>query len=69
MNDWKPTHRLTWNGRNIDVMECDGALYTRDEWNACERADWEMTDGSPHFQGGIPIGTLTIAPLNRDPAI
>jgi len=50
---WIQTHVIedTSRGRTIKVMECDGCYYTREEWDACEKADWTEGEGFAIFQG------------------
>lgn len=70
MNEFRPTHRITWTPRNgscevIDVMACDPAdlgdpghtLYTSEEWEAADEADWHMdADGQVWHQGQATPG-------------
>lgn len=60
---FRPTHKITHNGRDILVMEEPGdigqgsTLYTEAEWEACGRADWELNRvGGLLFQGQVPTG-------------
>jgi len=74
MNAWKATHQITFvtasgtASTRSTVMLLDGAGYTRSEWDAGARADWERdADGRWLFHGqatpgGCP-GTVTVRTL------
>lgn len=60
MTKFTPTHRITRpDGRSIDVMLCDGAAYTADEWTSATTADYERDDaGQWTFQGEAFTGEI-----------
>lgn len=56
-----PTHRITFtpatgDARVYDVCLCDGAAYTREEWESESPADWECVDGAWRCQGNVTPG-------------
>jgi hypothetical protein len=57
MSKFKATHEITDSRgtRAIPVIESEGALYTRQEWDRETAADWEIVDGELRFQGGVPV--------------
>ena len=78
MSVWTPTHKITWTptGALPDVemvmLDADetgaGPAYTRGEWRADARADWERDEsGVWTFQGeatpGGAVGTVEVAAL------
>lgn len=49
---FQPTHRIVTPSAIIPVMLCDGAAYTREEYEASAPADYErQDDGAWTFQG------------------
>jgi len=63
---WQATHRITWTPTGgepevIDVMESDGSLYTREEWEAAEAADWSIgEDRRIYFREGAAPGNGSV---------
>ena len=59
--EFKATHVITvrWNNgitEYIPVMRDGDCLYTEDEWNAADAADWTVDeDGNILFQGQVPV--------------
>lgn len=48
MTPFTTTHIITVTDhtgtQRIPVMECEGALFTREEWDAAVSADWSLDD-------------------------
>ena len=63
---WNATHQITWTPTGlepevIDVMEYDGSLYTREEWEAAEPAYWMIDqDRRIYFREGVAPGNGSI---------
>lgn len=64
MTEFQPTHVITIvrAGQREEIpVQLDeqspgfGPLYTRQEWNAAEAADWELVAGECRFQGQVPV--------------
>lgn len=54
---WKATHRIISRGETVYLMLCDdGPAYTEAEWDACDNADYELSDGNWFFQGQPILG-------------
>jgi hypothetical protein len=55
---FRATHQITTKDETIPVLLVDGVAYTRDEWDADARADWEFThDTGLLFQGQVIDGS------------
>lgn len=57
---WHHTHTICvvehyGASREIEVYDCDGAWYTREEWQADARADWEYDERGLLHQGDVPM--------------
>ena len=50
---FEATGQIVAEGRTIEVMKLDGALYTREEWDSDGplKCDWELDEGEVLFQG------------------
>lgn len=58
---FKATHIINDNDEFIEVMLIDGAAYTRSEFEAESRADYErQEDGSWTFQGQAFAGSVRV---------
>lgn len=53
--EFKPTHRVVMNGIQDELMDVEGALYTKEEWDSGTKADWELVEGNLFFQGSVPL--------------
>lgn len=54
MNNFIPTHVIVGkDGTETLVMLDNQNLYTEEEWNDYERADWTLIDGVLCFQGSF----------------
>ncbi|HEY8943206.1 MAG TPA: hypothetical protein VIM73_03040 [Polyangiaceae bacterium] len=68
-NEFNPTHEITvtsLDGSKTEsklVQLVDGAAYTREEWDACDSADWEYAEETGWtFQGrSAPNGNCTVS--------
>ena len=64
---WQATHQITWTPTGgepdvIDVMARDGSLYTREEYEACDSADWTIdANRRIYFCDGVAPGNGTVA--------
>jgi len=79
MSDFKPTHKIIWNGQTEKVMysegdhdDCDahgsdalcGSFFTKAEWESETGADWTITpETGLVFQGQVPIGEFSFHKL------
>lgn len=64
--EFKATHGITFTPVSGEPITYDvqlevnddgcGPAYTREEWEASSRADWEINDGSWEFQGHATPG-------------
>ena len=70
MSGWHPTHRVTYVPENqrpliFEVMEYEGGLYSRAEWQAQDRIQWPDwmldDDGLVWFQGRRAPGDGTVS--------
>lgn len=55
--DFIATHKIVTPSESVLVLLDDGVCYTREEWEACARADWEFTaEDGLLFQGRVIDG-------------
>ena len=50
-NTFHATHEIHSDNSVTPVMLRDGCLYTREEWDTCTAADWELVGGLLLFHG------------------
>jgi hypothetical protein len=64
-DDWEPTHLILHEGRILDVMEADGALYARQEAITCESCAWSLdaSDDRNLLHRGQPAPDAMIAAI------
>lgn len=55
MYEFQATNIIVFDDVETDVMNVEGALYTKEEWENGDKADWELVDGALLFQGAVPI--------------
>lgn len=63
LDGWRPTHTITHNGHTEYVMLEDGAFYSPVEWVFALPAGWELAGWKVLFQGQVPDGEYTVAPV------
>lgn len=60
------SHEITHDGERTLVMLDDGSLYTREEWERAEAADWTLDARGLLFQGQVPPGESSFRVLRDD---